>query len=162
MEEIRPIRDESEARTCAAMMASSDPWLILGRGFDGCLGAVTDPTCETYVAVDGDVVRGVLIINMRGAFVGYIRAVCVAADARSRGIGRRLVTFAEERIFRESPNAFLCVSSFNSRARALYERLGYVLVGEMRDYIVRGESELLMRKSIAPLKEFADKLSSRA
>jgi len=66
-------------------------------------------------------------------------------------LGRQLIAFAEERIFRESPNVFLCVSSFNSDARRLYERLGYELIGELRDYLVRGSSELLMRKTIGPL-----------
>jgi RimJ/RimL family protein N-acetyltransferase len=54
--------------------------------------------------------------------------------------------FAEERIFRETPNVFLLVSSFNHRARALYQRLGYEPIGELKDFIVPGHSELLMRK----------------
>ena len=36
-----------------------------------------------------------------------------------------MVRFAEERIFREFPNVFLCVSSINPRARQLYERNGF-------------------------------------
>ena len=91
---------------------------------------------------------------MHGAFVGYIQTVCVDADARGSGTGTRLVEFAEKRIFADVPNVFLCVSSFNPRARKLYERLGYELVGELKDYLIRGESEFLMRKSIAPLREF--------
>ncbi len=37
---------------------------------------------------------------------------------------------------------------------SLYERLGYAVVGELTDYIVSGHSELLLRKTIAPLNEF--------
>jgi ribosomal protein S18 acetylase RimI-like enzyme len=88
---------------------------------------------------------------MRGSFVGYIRSICVAADARGGGLGSQLVAFAEERIFRDVKNVFLCVSSFNPRARALYERLGYEVVGEMKDYVIGGASEILMRKTIGPL-----------
>jgi hypothetical protein len=40
------------------------------------------------------------------------------------------------------------------RARALYLRLGYEVVGELRDYLVRGHSEWLLRKSVGPLAEF--------
>jgi ribosomal-protein-alanine N-acetyltransferase len=149
---IEPLQNDDDARACAAMMCATDPWLKLGRGFDACLGVVTDPTCETYVAREGDGVRGFIIVNMHGAFVGYIRIVCVAANARGSGVGSELIAFAEERIFRDSPNVFLCVSSFNRRARALYERLGYEVVGELRDYIVHGVSETLMRKTIAPIK----------
>jgi ribosomal protein S18 acetylase RimI-like enzyme len=149
---IETLRNDDDARACAAMMCGSDPWLVLGRSFDDCLRVVTDVTCETYVARENETVRGLIIVNMRGAFVGYIRIVCVAADARGSGLGSQLVAFAEERIFRETPNVFLCVSSFNRRARALYERLGYEAVGELKDYIVRGASEILMRKTRGPLK----------
>jgi [ribosomal protein S18]-alanine N-acetyltransferase len=104
------------------------------------------------VARDGGAVRGFIVIHMRGVFNnGYIRSVCVAADARGSGVGSRLVAFAEERVFRECKNIFLCVSSFNPRARALYERLGYETVGEMKDYIIAGASEIVMRKSTGPL-----------
>lgn len=148
---IEPLRNDDDARACAAMMCTTDPWLLLGRGFDECLRVVTDSTCETYVAHEDGAVRGFIILSMRGAFVGYIRSICVAADARGSGLGSQLVAFAEQRIFRETPNVFLCVSSFNPRARALYERLGYEVAGELKDYIVRGASEILMRKTIGPL-----------
>jgi len=35
----------------------------------------------------------------------------------------------------------------------LYERLGYEVVGELKDYIVPGHSEMLLRKTIGPLVE---------
>jgi len=128
-------------------MASSEPWLTLGRTFDACLTLLLDPTREVYVAHDGTL-RGFIILNMRmGPFTGYIQTVCVAPDARGTGIGSQLVAFAEERIFRESANVFLCVSSFNPRARSLYERLGYHTIGEIPDFIIRGASEILMRKT---------------
>ena len=133
------------------MMCATDPWLTLHRTFDECLAAIIDPTREVHVVREEGAVRGFVIINMRGAFTGYIQTVCVAADARGRGLGSHLVRFAEERIFKETPNVFLCVSSFNPRARALYERLGYEVVGELKDYLIRGASEILMRKTIGPL-----------
>jgi len=86
--------------------------------------------------------------------VGYIQTVGVLPGWRDRGLGSRLIQFAEGRIFREAPNAFICVSSFNEGARRLYERLGYKVVGELTDYIVPGHAEILMRKTIAPLTEF--------
>jgi ribosomal protein S18 acetylase RimI-like enzyme len=47
----------------------------------------------------------------------------------------------------------MCVSSFNERAQELYERLGYKAVGELKDYIISGHSEILFRKRIGPLSE---------
>ena len=46
------------------------------------------------------------------------------------------------------------VSSFNKKAQELYERLGYETVGELKDYIVPGHSEILLRRTIAPITEF--------
>lgn len=135
-------------------MSSSEPWITLGRGYQQALDRMRDETRERYVAAIGPALAGFVIVNMRGAFSGYIQTVCVAPENRGQGIGTRLVAFAEERIFRESPNVFLCVSSFNAGARRLYERLGYRLVGELSDFIARGHSELLLRKSLGPLSEF--------
>ena len=149
---IRPL-GEGEAAACARMMSTSEPWLTIGRTYEECLALVLDPSREVYVDVEDRAVRGFIVINMRmGAFTGYIQTVCAGPEARGSGIGSRLVAFAEERIFRESANVFLCVSSFNPRARALYERLGYETIGEIRDFLIRGESEILMRKTRGPLR----------
>lgn len=136
------------------MMSSTEPWLTIGRNFDDCYTLLRDPLREVYAAREGDDIRGFIVIVMKGAFVGYIQAICVAPDTRGSGVGSRLIAFAEKRILRESPNVFLCVSSFNPRARALYERLGYKAVGELTDYLISGHSELLMRKTVAPIREW--------
>jgi ribosomal-protein-alanine N-acetyltransferase len=152
---VRPISGDEEIRVCAEIMATSEPWITLGRTREQAERILGDREVhETYVAVHNGAVVGFVILVMKGAFVGYIRTIAVHADWRSRGLGRRLIWFAEERIFRDSPNVFLCVSSFNPRARALYERLGYDTVGELHDYVVRGHSEWLMRKTLGPSAEF--------
>jgi ribosomal-protein-alanine N-acetyltransferase len=151
---IRAPAGRAEAEACAHMMAGSEPWITLGRGYDASLALLESPDRECYVALADGAVVGFLILNMHGAFVGYIQTVCVAAEARGLGIGTELVRFAEQRIFSEAPNVFLCVSSFNPDARRLYERLGYVLVGELTDYIVHGHAELLYRKTIGPIGRF--------
>lgn len=44
---------------------------------------------------------GFIILNMKGAFVGYIQTVCIAPEWRSTGIGSLLLKFAEDRILSE-------------------------------------------------------------
>ena len=78
----------------------------------------------------------------------------LAIDWRGQGIGSRLLDFAEKRIFRETPNAFICASSFNSQVQRLYQRLGYEVVGDLKDYMVAGHSEILYRKSTGPRADF--------
>lgn len=152
--EIRKPRQTGEAETCARLMTDSEPWITLQRNYDDSLKRVTDPSREVYVGlVNGEVV-GFIILCMEGAFRGYIQTICIAPAWRNRGIGSKLLTFAEERILRETPNVFMCVSSFNKDAQRLYQRLGYKVVGELRNYIVSGHSEILLRKTIAPLTGF--------
>jgi ribosomal protein S18 acetylase RimI-like enzyme len=144
------------------MMAASEPWITLKRGYADSLAIVEDRSREVHGAFEDGRLRGFLILNMSGAFVGYIQTVCVAPEARSRGIGTQLVQFAEARIFRESPNVFLCVSSFNARARALYRRLGYVRVGELTDYLIPGHSEAIFRKTIGSIHEYRQRRKQTA
>jgi ribosomal protein S18 acetylase RimI-like enzyme len=144
---IRPLAGKEEARSCANLMSSSEPWVTLGRGEEASLRIIEDPSREVYVAVSGDRIAGFLILCLTGAFVGYIQTVAVAAEFRGQGLGSRLIAFAEERIFSQWPNVFMCVSDFNSDAKRLYLRLGYEIIGELRDYIVAGHSEILLRKS---------------
>lgn len=152
---IVPLRGPDDAAACARIMCTSEPWITMGRDFDRALAIVQLAGQEAYVALDhDDAVVGFILLVMQGAFVGYIRSIAVRADWRSRGLGQALLTFAEARIHRESPNVFLCVSSFNPRAKALYERYGFETVGELRDFIVHGHSEWLMRKSIGPLADY--------
>jgi ribosomal-protein-alanine N-acetyltransferase len=136
-------------------MAGSEPWMTLGRGYDASLAIVSNEARERYLAFQHDALAGFLVLDMKGAFVGYIQIVCVAPPFRNRGIGTRLIQFAEERIFRDAPNAFLCVSSFNPDARRLYERLGYRVVGELSDYLLRGHSEFLLRKTLGPIEGYS-------
>ena len=153
--EIRKIVQPGEAEACARMMAASEPWITLGRDYETLLRIVSNPAREVYVAVDGSKeIAGFIMLNMQGGFIGYIQSICIAPGWRNKGIGSRLMAFAEKRIFRETPNVFICVSSFNPNAKRLYERLGYEVVGELKEYIVPGHSEILLRKTIAPLAEF--------
>ena len=154
---IRKLKNKTEAEICASMMSSLEPWVTLQRDYDTSLKIITDPGREIYLALQGEEIAGFTILVMHGALVGYIQSICVTPDWRNKGIGSQLIAFAENRIFSESPNAFIMVSSFNPDAKRLYNRLGYETMGELKDYIIPGQSEYLLRKSIAPLTAFKPK-----
>ena len=149
--DIRPLRAGAEAEACARLMATSEPWITLGRDVEASLAILLDESRERYVAYAGERLTGFLVLNMRGAFVGYIQTICITPECRGQGAGTALLAFAERRIFREHANVFMCVSSFNDAARKLYERLGYTVVGELPDYLVAGHGEILLRKSRGPI-----------
>jgi len=149
--EVRPLASSEDAEWCARTMASAEPWLTLRRSYAECLALVTNPERETWIGWRGEARAGFAILNLKGAFVGYLQSLCMADDARGQGFGTELLGVVEERVFRDFKNFFLCVSSFNPRARALYERLGFAPVGVLREYVVKGHDELLMRKTRGPL-----------
>jgi [ribosomal protein S18]-alanine N-acetyltransferase len=144
---------ESDLGACARLMSTSEPWTTLGRDYEASLAILRDATREVYVAERGGEIAGFVIVCVTGAFVGYLQSVAVDPRFRGEGVGTDLIAFAEARIFDVTRNVFICVSSFNTRARALYERLGYTYVGTLTDYIVRGHDELVFRKTRGPLTE---------
>lgn len=153
--EIRRYATDEEARAGARIMSESEPWISYGRTFEKTYANVTNSACESYVAVERERVVGILILCIDAPLLrGYIATVAVHPSCRNRGLGTRLVRFAEERIGKVSPNVFLCVTSFNTEAQRLYRRLGFEQVGEIRDFIVPGVSEVLMRKTSGPWQTF--------
>ena len=149
--EIRALANEREASTCATAMANSEPWLTLQISDKILLRALSDATREVFVITRDERITGSLILNLNGPLQGYIQNVFVIPEFRNKGIGGRLIAFAEERIFRAHANVFLCVSSFNEKAQRWYYRLGYEKIGELNNYLVAGESELLLRKTRGPI-----------
>lgn len=152
--EIRTPETGEEERACASIMAASEPWLTFGRDFAACLALIRRRDREVYAAVERGEVKGFIVLIPTGALVGFIQSVVVREDLRGRGIGTALVRFAEDRLLSEFPNVFLLCTGENTRALALYERLGYEVVGELPDFVARGHTEILMRKATAPLNEF--------
>ena len=147
--------DKPLLEECARLMAVSEPWITLQRSFDSALLALRDPGKELHVVQPLGGVEAFILLDMRGPLAGYIQSIGVRADRRGQGVGAALIAWAEDRIFRDSPNVFLCVSSFNVGARRLYERLGYAEVGRLPAFIVREHDELLLRKTRGPWVEFS-------
>jgi len=136
---------------CATLMASSEPWITLGRDLGSCHDALNRPGTELFVArnpEDDQLIGFVLLAPYGLAGSPYIATVAVAAEVRGQGIGTELLRFAEHH-FAGREHLFLLVSSFNQGARQLYLRQGYAPVGELKDYCVSGQSELILHKGLA-------------
>ena len=153
MQELEIVRahDRELLAACAGWMAQSDPWRSLGIDAAALLQSMTHPLCESYLAHAGALGVGLLTLLMEGALPGYVKLLAVHPAHRGHGLGRSLLRHAEERIFCEVPNVFICVSALNPRAQQFYERCGYTVIGQLADYLVQGQAEILLRKSIGPI-----------
>jgi len=135
-------------RWCAQLMASSEPWFTLQLNVDDCESSLRRLASELFLAHEGGQRLGLLLLQPYGlAGSPYIAAIAVVPEARGLGVGTKMLGFAEER-YPQARNIFLCVSDFNTGARALYARRGYKVVGELTNYVVSGHSELVMRKNL--------------
>lgn len=77
---ITALRAEEDAQACAHLMATSEPWVTLGRGQEASLRMVQDPAREVYVAREDGQLNGFIILCLTGAFVGYIQTICIHPD----------------------------------------------------------------------------------
>jgi ribosomal protein S18 acetylase RimI-like enzyme len=144
----RGARDD--ARWAADLMASSDPWVILGRGFDACFAACTSSLDVLEVAeTEGERCGFVLVRPAGVAGAPYIVSIAVAPAFRSLGIGAQLLEHVERAYRGRSRHLFLCVSSFNPHARRFYERHGFEAVGTLKAFLIEGADEILMHKRLA-------------
>jgi ribosomal-protein-alanine N-acetyltransferase len=143
--------DTEKMTVCAQMMTQTDPWITLGLDYTQCLNAFDGSCKEIYVLKIDNEIAGFVILQLSGTFKGYIQTICISEKHRGKGIGKKLLCFCEERVFKISPNLFICVSSFNKRAIKLYYDFGFKLVGELDNFVKQGFTELLLRKTIGPI-----------
>ena len=145
---VRPA-SSGDAVWAAALMASSDPWVTLGRGFDACYQACTWTGDVLEIAeLDGERCGFVLVRPSGVAGAPYVKSIAVSPDHRSRGVGAVLLAHVERAFEGRARHLFLCVSSFNGRAKRFYERLGYAAVGVIEDFLIDGADEVLMYKRL--------------
>jgi ribosomal-protein-alanine N-acetyltransferase len=144
---IIPMRP-SHIPACDEIAALSQPWKSLREGIDFARYVTLK---QAYVCVSGRETTGFVIFTAEPVFArgGYLRAIGVAPARRGQGIGRRLMSFAETATARRSPNLYLCVSSFNCKARLFYKGLGYTRVGTVPGLIAPGTSEYIYWKRLA-------------
>jgi ribosomal protein S18 acetylase RimI-like enzyme len=143
--------DEDDFAVCARIMSASDPWITLGLDYEQCLKAFEGAFKEVFVIKNKTGIAGFVIMQTQGTFKGYIQILAVDKGHRGSGYGTQLLHFCENRILKYSPNVFICVSSFNYGAINLYTKFGFELVGELKDFVKKGFTELLLRKTVGPI-----------
>jgi len=119
--------------------ARSDPGrrALVARAADegGCLVA----------ELDGEPL-GFLVLEYSFFGHGFIALVCVAERHRRRGIAERLMKAAEMHC--RTPKLFTSTNVSNRRARALFEKVGFVPTGWVEN-LDEGDPELIYFKSVA-------------
>ena len=106
---------------------------------------------ELFVALNdhADCV-GFMYYMPKGVFGSYpyLHLIAVKEEYRNLGVGKQMIKYFEENSSAySSTKCFLTVDDFNSRARQLYESIGYQCVGELKDFYRKGITSYLMMKA---------------
>lgn len=139
----------------AAWIAALDPWRSLGYGAAGLarfLRRTAHQPGGVLLAREGGArsapVVGVLC-RQEGVLLGdFISLVAVRPEAAGRGVGRALMTRAEELTARRRRWLFVSADAGNRSALAFYRKLGFARVGRLPDLVKAGHTELLLRKGL--------------
>jgi ribosomal protein S18 acetylase RimI-like enzyme len=146
---------ELDAAVCRRIILTTDPWITLQYDESNVQAIVRSAARDNLlIARAGRDIVG-FALSASGILLGeYLKILVVDGAHRSRGAGRQLMNALEQRAFRSWPNVYLCVSDFNDGARRFYRGLGYEEVGLLKDLLLPGIGEVLMRKSIAAWRGF--------
>lgn len=112
--------------------------------------ALADPDSTVLVAGFGsEGVLGVTRSRLTADGSGYIASLYVHPQAHGRGVGRELLTTAEQELARVGArNARLWVFAANTGAQEFYRRSGWQLTGQSRTEDAFGELEIAMTKAL--------------
>jgi len=116
------------------------------------LSLVLMPNTLRLKAVSAEMLVGFLAVEYQNFdHTGWIVTVGVSPGSEGRGIGRSLLTCAEQQQRKKVTQMKLTVRRSNERAIGLYKRCGYEWVGTYRGYYHDGEDGLIMAKNLTLL-----------
>lgn len=146
--QLCPITSES-ARALAQNLVQMQPWQTLGYSTETLKNYLlrSDPALYRFVITVSEQVVGTVGVRypwLRGA---YLELLAVYPSQQGQGIGRIVINWlAEELRSTSSRNLWTLVSSFNTPAQDFYQRLGFITIGQLDDFIVPGYGEIFLRK----------------
>ncbi len=144
--------DPDDREAVVQLLGESDPWRRLGYSADDWrrIFCPTPQGRDCYVTLLDGRVAGVAIVKQKFLLGDYLELLGVAVWARQNGLGGQLLQYIEELAFKRTKNLFACVSDFNERARAFYQKHGYQEIGPMPNFLIPGSAEILLRKTAGP------------
>lgn len=146
---IRRARRVAASDACRLLLGS-EPWKTLGLTRREARGLAALSGAYYLTASRGRELLGFACIQPDFLLGEYLKILVVDSAARSKGIGRNLMRSWERRSLRSQKNLYLCVSDFNRGARRFYSGLGYQAIGRVKNLVIKGSDELLLRKTSGP------------
>lgn len=145
---------DSDVDSVARIMVSDLLWQHYGRTYEGTVRTLHGLYREHergFVATDNEqqIVGFVLYNDRTFGFSGYIRFLGVDARSKGQGIGRALILQVESDLLARQVNRLvLLCAEWNENGRRFYEKMGFLVVGELPDWVQEGTDEILYAKCL--------------
>ncbi len=142
---------EQQAIEIAEMLSISDPWKTLKFSTSTLVNYLMreDPSLRRYGVSDKGTLVGIICIRHPWLRGPYIELLGLFPSARGKGIGKKLIAWAETEARREAKNLWVIASSFNLQALNFYQRLGFYPIGTLQGLVTPEYDEILLRKSLS-------------
>ena len=114
---------------------------------------IDDPAQRLLVALAAGTPIGCVQVSDRGGGLSYLGLLCIDPDLQAAGLGKQLVAAAEDRA-RDTFGATsmeMTVIDVRRKLIEFYERRGYRVSGEKRDFPIRIDPPLFMDVLVKPL-----------
>lgn len=133
----------------AERVAALDPWAALDVAATAMAERMTRPSpgAHRFVVDDAGTPLGYVAVRhpfMRGP---YLETIALFPEAQRRGIARRVVEWMAREVEGLETDLWLCVTEWNTAARAAYAALGFVEIGPIPDLVAVGHNEIFMRRA---------------
>ena len=147
---LRPLTAEN-AQKLARTLSAMPPWSVIGYPADRLADWLQheQPALKKFEVLAMDDLAGVIVIQDPFLHGPYLKLIAILPEFQGRSFGLRLLHWMESEARRsEARQLWLCVSTFNTRAQAFYERYGFQAVAMLDKLASDGSDELLMRKRL--------------
>jgi diamine N-acetyltransferase len=144
-----PLSPEA-AQAVAEMLAASEPWLTLRFSAAALAKYLTreDPALHRYLIAVEDRPAGVICVRHPWLRGPYIELLGLFPEQRGKGLGHRVLAWAEAEARREAKNLWVVASSFNRQALNFYQGLGFYPIGPIQGLVSPEYDEILLRKPL--------------
>ena len=147
---LRPLAPDNAAKLGKAL-AAMPPWSVIGWPAQSMVRAFQRelPSVRRFEVLAGDELAGIVTIQNPFLHGPYLQLLAILPGFQGRNLGFHILQWMEAEARREEARQlWLCVSTFNSRARAFYERFGFEAVTVLEKLASDSSDEIFMRKRL--------------
>ena len=148
---LRPLSTGSAWRLGAAL-AAMPPWSVIGYPAQRLSEWLEreEPSMAKFEVLAGAKLAGVIVIQDPFLHGPYLKLIAVLPEFQRQGVGQTVLRWMESEARQgDARQLWLCVSSFNMRARVFYERMGFETVALLDKLASDASDELFMRKRLS-------------